>query len=302
MRTFDPKELATHEFHQILLGTVIPRPIALASTVDANGIVNLSPFSFFNCFSANPPILVFSPARRVRNNTTKHTLENILETKEVVINIVNYAMVEQTSLSSVEFDKGIDEFVKSGLTAAQSKLVTPPRVKESPVSFECKVKEVIPLGEQGGAGHLVICEVVLVHVDDAIFDSNNVISPKKLDAVARLGGDWYCRVNEQSLFKVPKPGTKLAVGFEKLPESLLKSEILNGNHLARMASVEAVPALTDEEFADWIRDLNQFLAENGQISIQLLHEKLKYYIEEGSVELAWKLLLAAEKITKNRKS
>ncbi|KQB41889.1 Flavin reductase like domain protein [Flavobacterium daejeonense] len=298
MRTFDPKELATHDFHQILLGTVIPRPIALASTVDVNGIVNLSPFSFFNCFSANPPILVFSPARRVRNNTTKHTLENILETKEVVINIVNYAMVEQTSLSSVEFDKGIDEFVKSGLTAVQSKLVTPPRVKESPVSFECKVKEVIPLGEQGGAGHLVICEVVLVHVDDAIFDSNNTISPKKLDAVARLGGDWYCRVNEQSLFKVPKPGIKLAVGFEKLPESLLKSEILSGNHLARMASVEAVPELTDEEFADWIGDLNQFLAENGQISIQLLHEKLKYYIEEGSVELAWKLLLAAEKITK----
>ncbi|MBD0725459.1 flavin reductase [Flavobacterium sp. L1I52] len=302
MRVFNPKELATHDFHQILLGTVIPRPIALASTVDANGIVNLSPFSFFNCFSANPPILVFSPARRVRNNTTKHTLENILETKEVVINIVNYAMVEQTSLSSVEFDKGIDEFVKSGLTAVQSKLVTPPRVKESPVSFECKVKELIPLGEQGGAGHLVICEVVLVHVDDAIFDSNNTISPKKLDVVARLGGDWYCRVNGQSLFKVSKPGTKLAVGFEKLPESLLKSEILNGNHLARMASVEAVPELTDEEFADWIGDLDQFLAENGQISIQLLHEKLKYYIEEGFVELAWKLLLAAEKITKNRKS
>lgn len=294
MRTFDPKELETNVFHQILLGSVVPRPIALASTVDADGVVNLSPFSFFNCFSANPPILVFSPARRVRNNTTKHTLENILETKQVVINIVNYPMVEQTSLSSVEFEKGVNEFVKSGLTPVASERITPPRVKESPVAFECRVNDVITLGDEGGAGHLVICEVLLAHIDETILDSDNRISPHKLDAVARLGGDWYSRVTENSLFKVPKPGTKLSIGFDKLPDSLRNSEVLTGNNLSRLASVEAIPVLSKEENQLLNESLTMFFDERGKFSYRLFHEKIKNLVENAEEDQAWKLLQVVE--------
>ena len=294
MKTIDPKQLETQVFQQILSGAVVPRPIALASTVDLEGNVNLSPFSFFNCFSSNPPILVFSPARRVRNNTTKHTLENVLETKEVVINIVNYQMVEQTSLSSVEFDQGVDEFKKSGLTPVVSERIKPPRVKESPVAFECRVNEVKALGEEGGAGHLVICEVLLVHIDESVLDDDNRISPFKLDAVARLGGDWYCRTNAQSLFEVPKPGTKSAVGFEALPKSVLQSDILTANNLARLASVEVIPVLTDEEQQSLFNVLDDCINEEGTVSTHLVHEKIKHYIDNANVEMAWKLLLAVE--------
>ncbi|PKQ45268.1 flavin reductase family protein [Confluentibacter flavum] len=304
MITIDPNTAETRLFHQLLLGSVAPRPIALASTVDAKGHVNLSPFSFFNCFSANPPILVFSPARRVRNNTTKHTLENIMETKEVVINIVNHAMVEQTSLSSVEFEKGVDEFIKAGFTATPSKKVVPPRVTESPVSFECQVIEVRPLGHKGGAGHLVICEVLLAHFDETIFDENERISPQKLDAVARMGDNWYCRANGQSLFELPKPGTALAVGFEALPKSVLKSDILTGNNLARLASVEQVPTPTEEEqkaLAFQIDDFADRFKDDRTLYKRLVHEKVKYYIEHAHIDLAWKFLLTAEDYSiKNR--
>lgn len=297
MITIDPNTTETRLFHQLLLGSVAPRPIALASTVDSYGKVNLSPFSFFNCFSANPPILVFSPARRVRNNTTKHTLENIMDTKEVVINIVNHAMVEQTSLSSVEFEKGVDEFIKAGFNAKPSQRVAPPRVAESPVAFECQVIEVKPLGDQGGAGHLVICEVLLAHVDETILDGDNHIIPQKLDAVARMGGNWYCRAHGNSLFEVPKPGTDLAVGFEALPKSVLKSDILTGNNLARLASVVQVPTPTKEEqkaLAFQIDDFADRFKDDRNLYKKLVHEKVKYYIEHAHIDLAWKFLLTAE--------
>jgi len=294
MKTLDPKQLETAVVQQLLSGAVVPRPIALASTVDTDGNVNLSPFSFFNCFSSNPPILLFSPARRVRNNTTKHTLENVLQTKEVVINIVNYQMVEQTSLSSVEFDQGVDEFRKSGLTPVASERIKPPRVKESPVAFECRVNDVIALGEEGGAGHLVICEVLLIHIDESVLDDNNRISPFKLDAVARLGGDWYCRTNAQSLFEVPKPGTKLAVGFETLPKRVLNSNVLTANNLARLASVEVIPVITDDEQQSIFNILDGCISQEGEVLLQLVDEKVKYYIENANMEMAWKLLLAEE--------
>jgi flavin reductase (DIM6/NTAB) family NADH-FMN oxidoreductase RutF len=304
MKTIDPQTIETRLFHQLLLGSIVPRPIALASTVDAEGHVNLSPFSFFNCFSARPPILVFSPARRVRDNTTKHTLENIMDTKEVVINVVNYAMAEQAPLSSVEFDKGVDEFAKAGFTAKASGKIRPPRVAESPVAFECRVIEVKALGKEGGAGHLVICEVLLAHFDETIFNGKYRIEPQKLDAVAHMGGDWYCRANGQSLFKLPKPGTKMAVGFEALPKSILKSEILTGNHLARLASVEYVSKPNEDEKKALTKQIDVFadrFEANPTLYRRLVHEKAKHYIENANTELAWKFLLMAESYGKKQR-
>ena len=205
--TIDPKTAPNQkDLHDLLLGAVAPRPIALASTMDSEGHVNLSPFSFFNIFSTRPPVLVFSPSRRQRDNTTKHTLENILETREVVINTVSYSMVEQVSLASSEFPKGVNEFVKAGLTEIKSEKVKPPRVKESPVSFECKVLEVKTLGTEGGAGNLVICEVILIHAQDFIFNDKGKVDPWKIDNVARMGENYYCRANGESILEIPKPG------------------------------------------------------------------------------------------------
>ena len=226
MLTIDPKEIAVPKMHGYLLGAVAPRPIAFASTVDKDGNVNLSPFSFFNVFSANPPILVFSPARRGRDNTTKHTYENVLEVPEVVINIVNYDMVQQASLSSTEYDKGVNEFIKSGLTPVASERVKPPRVGESPVSFECKVNEVVSLGPNGGAGNLVICEVLLVHIKEEVLDEEGRIDPVKLDAVARMGGDYYCRAQGDALFTVPKPLATKGIGVDQIPAPIRNSKIL----------------------------------------------------------------------------
>lgn len=203
--TIDPKKVSVFQFQGFVQGAVAPRPIAFASTIDKEGNVNLSPFSFFNCFSANPPILVFSSARRVRDNTTKHTLENILETKEVVINVVNYDLVEQASLTSTEFAKGVNEFVKAGLTEEKSVMVKPPRVKESPVSFECKVLQVIELGQEGGAGTLIVCEILLAHCNDAILNEKGIIDPHKIDLVGRMGENWYCRASGDAIFDIPKP-------------------------------------------------------------------------------------------------
>ena len=195
----------TKELHKILLSSIAPRPIAFASTIDSNGNVNLSPFSYFNVFSSNPPILIFSPSRRVRDNTTKHTLENAMETKEVVINVVNFPIVEQMSKSSIEYEKGINEFIETGLTEVKSLLVKPPRVLESPVSFECKVQDIVSLGESGGAGQLIIAKVVQIHIDKKFIDKNGDIDSEKLDLVARMGGDWYTRATKESMFKIPKP-------------------------------------------------------------------------------------------------
>jgi len=244
MKTIDPKAVTTGQLHRYMLGAVTPRPIAFASTVDANGNVNLSPFSFFNVFSANPPIMIFSPARRGRDNTTKHTYENVLQVKEVVINIVNYDIVQQMSLSSTEYAQGVNEFEKAGLTPLASETIQPPRVAESPVQFECKVNEVISLGTEGGAGNLVICEVLKMHIDEAILDADGKIDPVKLDAVSRMGGNWYGRAKE-GLFEVPKPLSTLGIGFDQLPTAVRTSKFLTGNDLAMLANVEVLPEGVD---------------------------------------------------------
>ena len=280
----DPKEVSTGKFHGMMLGAIAPRPIAFASTVDKEGNVNLSPFSFFNCFGTNPPILIFSPARRVRDNTTKHTLENVLEHPEVVINIVNYATVEQMSLASTEYDKGINEFVKSGLTPVQSEKVKPPRVKEAPAAFECKVNEVIPLGEEGGAGNLIICEVVLMHVKENILDIEGRIDPQLLDAVGRMGGDYYCRASGESVFEVAKPTRHKGIGIDQLPEHIRNSAVLTGNDLGKLGNTElsAIPdAGAIQEFAKNIQTKTE----------QEIHIMAKEFLSHGDVESAWKALL-----------
>lgn len=279
MLTIDPKEIPTPKMHSYLLGSVVPRPIAFASTVDKAGLVNLSPFSFFNVFSANPPIMVFSPSRRGRDNTTKHTYENVLEVPEVVINIVNYSIVQQASLSSTEYDKGVNEFVKSGLTQVASKMVKPPRVGESPVAFECKVNDIVQLGKSGGAGNLVICEVLLMHIKEEVLDEDGRIDQHKLDAVARMGGDYYCRVRGDAIFKVPKPLTTKGIGVDQIPEVIRKSKFLTGNDLGILGNVEELP----------VKESNTSAKE---FSIKEAHMRAHELINEGKVEAAWQLLLS----------
>lgn len=285
MYSVNPKELSTAEFHGLMLGAVAPRPIALASTIDKDGNVNLSPFSFFNAFSANPPILIFSPARRVRDNTTKHTLQNCLDTKEVVINIVDFSMVEQMSLSSTEYGDGVNEFIKAGFTQLKSDNITPPRVGEAPAAFECKVNEVISLGDNGGAGNLIICEVVKAHFSERILDKNNKVDPYKLDAVARMGGNWYSRAQGDSIFEIPKPLVTKGIGFDNLPEHILESTVLSANNLARLANVENIP--TDKEIADFANDES---LQNIEDETEL-HLLAKQTLEDGDVETAWKILM-----------
>tara|TARA_B100000795_G_scaffold92606_1_gene67703 strand:+ start:2901 stop:3728 length:828 start_codon:yes stop_codon:yes gene_type:complete len=274
MKTIDPKAVSTGQLHGYMLGAVTPRPIAFASTIDAEGNINLSPFSFFNVFSANPPIMIFSPARRGRDNTTKHTYENVLQVKEVVINIVNYDIVQQMSLSSTEYAQGVNEFEKAGLTPLASQTITPPRVAESPVQFECKVNEVISLGTQGGAGNLVICEVLKMHIDEAILDADGKIDPVKLDAVSRMGGNWYGRAKE-GMFEVPKPLSTLGIGFDQLPKAVSTSKFLTGNDLAILANVEVLP-----EGAQAIATLEQEVAIAVQKHLML-----------GDTQGAWDTLL-----------
>jgi len=294
MKTINPKEISVGEFHAYLLGAVTPRPIAFASTVDKKGNVNLSPFSFFNAFSANPPILVFSPARRVRDSTTKDTLDNVIEHPEVVINIVTYAMAEQMSLSSTEYAKGVNEFVKSGLTEVSSDSVKPPRVGESPAAFECKVNDVIPLGEEGGAGHLVICEILLAHFSEDILDESNKIDPYKLDVIARLGGSWYTRVNGDSLFEIPKPVGRKGIGVDKIDESIRFSNVLSGNDLGRLGNIEELPSIEAiQEFSSTpeIADIFLKYLENKEGLTIAIHKLAKRFLQEVDVEKAWMTLL-----------
>ncbi len=237
----DPSKTAVKDFHALLLGAVAPRPIALASTMDQEGHVNLSPFSFFNMFSSNPPIVIFSPARRVRDNTTKHTLENVLEVPEVVIGIVNYKIVQQVSLASTEYEKELNEFVKAGLTMKKADLVKPNLIEECPVNLECKVLEIKHLGTEGGAGNLVICEIVKIHVREEYLNDEGNLDQKKLDLVARLGGNWYSRNNENNLFEVPKPLVTKGIGFDLLPDEIKYSEIFTGNDLGMLANTEILP-------------------------------------------------------------
>lgn len=287
MLSINPKEISVPEFHQWLLGAVTPRPIAFASTVDKQGNVNLSPFSFFNCFGANPPLLIFSPARSGRKNTTKHTYENVLEVPEVVINIVSHAMVQQASLASAEYPKGVNEFIKAGFTEVASVMVKPPRVGESPVSMECKVIQVIQTGNMGAAGNLVICQVLLMHVREDVLDENGHIDPFKLDVVARLGRDWYCRVQGNAIFKVPRPNEKVSMGIDQLPESIKKSKVLTGNDLGMLATVESIPEDHNE-----LHD-NRLVAAR-QKGTDAVHALAQAYLQEGRVVEAWRILLAGE--------
>lgn len=286
--TIDPKQLPIPKMHAYLQSAVVPRPIAFASTIDSAGNVNLSPFSFFNVFSTNPPILIFSPSRRGRDNTTKHTYENVKEVPEVVINVVNYSMVEQASLASCEYPKGVNEFLKAGFTELKSEKVKPPRVLESPVSFECKVNQVIELGTQGAAGNLVICEVLLMHINDEVLDEQGFISPFKLDAVARMGQDYYARAQGESIFIVPKPNTQLGIGVDQIPQSIRNSEVLTGKELGALGNVERLP--NGEEITAFVnRPEVKANITGGEHAVHLFAQQL---IRRGDVADAWKVLLA----------
>lgn len=284
MMTINPKDLSVPKLQAYLQSAVSPRPIAFASTTDKNGSVNLSPFSFFNMFSMNPPVLVFSPSRRVRDNSVKHTLENIMEVDEVVINIVNYAMVQQASLASCDFPKGTNEFVKAGFTPVASEKVKPPRVAESPVSFECKVKQVISLGTEGGAGNLVICEVLLMHIREEVLDENGFIDPHKLDAVARMGQNYYCRASGDNVFIVPKPNEKIGIGYDQLPERIKTSAVLAGNDLGMLANVDKIPETLP------LTEAEKTAVGKGTDAV---HQVAKEYLQQGKVAEAWSLLLQA---------
>lgn len=292
MITIDPKSIETAKLQGYLQSSVGPRPIAFASTMDAKGNPNLSPFSFFNVFSANPPILIFSPARRVRDNSIKHTLINAEATREVVINVVNYDIVQQTSLASTEYADGVDEFIKSGLTPIASEVVKPFRVKESPVQFECKVTQIIPLGTEGGAGNLILCEVLRIHIDESILDENGAIDQHKIDLVSRLGGNWYSRSN-QGLFEVPKPLSTLGIGVDAIPDFIKKSPVFDGNDLGILGNIEALP--TKEEVSIFVK---QNFAVKGVLSSDdelKLHLEAKKYLDSNDVFSAWKVLLAERK-------
>jgi len=286
-----PSEIKTSQLHAYLLGAIAPRPICFASTIDEDGNMNLSPFSFFNVFGSKPPILTFSPARRVRNNTIKHTLENAIRTKEVVINIVNYAIVQQMSLASCEYDKGVNEFEKAGLTPIASEMVKPFRVKESPVQLECKVLEVKATGEEGGAGNLVICEVICMHINDDVLNEQLQIDPHKIDLVARMGGDFYCRASGNAVFEVAKPNLNLGVGVDQLPEAIRLSKVLTGNHLGVLGNCTLVPEI-DEAFSD--EHLNELLSRSytsTEERINALHTYAKELIDVNKIDQAWQVLL-----------
>ena len=289
MTSFEPKDLSTGKLHSYLLSAVAPRPIAFASTIDKNGNPNLSPFSFFNVFSANPPILIFSPARRVRNNTTKHTLENVLETNEVVINVVNFDIVHQMSLSSTEYPEGINEFEKSGLHMLQSDLVKPYRVAESPVQFECKVNEVVALGEEGGAGNLVICQVVKMHIDSEVLNNEGQIIQEKLDLVSRAGGSYYSRA-KNGFFEIPKPLSTLGIGVDNFPEHVRNSMILTGNDLGMLGNVEKFP--TQESVQAFLNSVSERYPNIATASHREKHKLAHNYLSFGDIESAWKILLS----------
>ena len=289
MVSITPSELPTARLHGYLLGAVGPRPIAFASTIDEKNRPNLSPFSFFNVFSSNPPILIFSPSRRVRDNSTKHTLENVLDNMEVVINVVNYNMVQQMSLASTEYGEGENEFIKSGLTMLASDLVKPYRVAESPVQFECKVIKAEPLGKEGGAGNLIFSEVLKIHVDTDILDENGSIDQYKIDQVARMGGNWYSRAN-MGLFEVPKPVYNLGIGVDQIPEHIRLSNILTGNDLGMLGNIEKLP--TQEEVRQYVDnnvELRSILSSGDEA---LLHARAQELLKTKDVRSAWKVLLA----------
>jgi flavin reductase (DIM6/NTAB) family NADH-FMN oxidoreductase RutF len=296
MLTLNLKDLTPADVQSYLQHAIAPRPICFASTIDKEGIVNLSPFSFFNLFSSNPPVVIFSPARRVRDNTTKHTLQNVLEVPEVVINIVDYDMVQQTSLASCEFAKGENEFVKAGFTEEKATTVKPPMVKESKIKLECKVIEVKPLGTEGGAGNLVICEVLCMHIDESILDENKKIDQTKINHVARLGGDWYCKVDTINLFKVAKPNVQLGIGIDALPAAIRNSKILSGNHLGQLANVHDMPVVNPNFENDELKQIVQYYNLDPVEMETETHKLAAKFLNDGNVTDAWQVLLANDVI------
>lgn len=286
------KDIGPADVQNYLQHAIAPRPICFASTIDKEGNINLSPFSFFNLFSTNPPIVIFSPARRLRDNSTKHTIQNVLEVPEVVINIVDYNMVQQTSLASCEFAKGINEFEKAGFTMQPAAVVKPPMVKESKIKLECKIIEVKPLGTQGGAGNLVIAEVLVMHIDESILSADGKIDQAKMHHVARLGGDWYCRVDQTNLFKVAKPNTQLGIGVDALPEGIRSSKILSGNNLGQLANVKELPFVDPSFDDDQLKNIIQYFSINPTDMEAELHRYAKELMEQGKVSEAWQVLLA----------
>ena len=284
MLSIDPAKVSTAKLHSYLLSAIAPRPIAFASTIDEAGNPNLSPFSFFNVFSANPPIMIFSPARRVRNNTTKHTLENVKQVKEVVINVVNHAIVQQMSLASTEYGKGVNEFEKAGFTMLKSDLIRPFRVAESPVQFECKVNEIVELGNEGGAGNLIVCEVLKMHISDEVLANDGSIDQQKLDLVARAGGSYYSRANK-GFFEIPKPLATLGIGFDNIPDEIKSSKTLSGNNLGMLANVESLPNQQDVD--NFLKDNQQFI----DIKTEEKHKFAKQFLANNDVKSAWKVLL-----------
>ena len=291
MLSLNLKDLTPADKQNYLQHAIAPRPICFASTIDKKGNVNLSPFSFFNLFSSNPPVVIFSPARRVRDNTTKHSLQNVHEVPEVVINIVDYDMVQQTSLASCEFPKGTNEFIKAGFTEQKAMIVSPPMIMESKVKMECKVIEIKPLGTEGGAGNLVICEVLCMHIDESILDANKKIDQSKLHHVARLGGDWYCKVDESNLFMVAKPHVKIGIGIDALPEDIRKSAILSGNHLGQLGNVNEMPFVDPAFHDDKLKNIIQYYAINPVEMEKELHLYAKELLDLGKLHEAWQVLL-----------
>ena len=271
---------------------IAPRPICFASTIDKEGNVNLSPFSFFNLFSSNPPVVIFSPARRVRDNSTKHTLQNVMEVPEVVINMVDYDMVQQISLASCDFAKAENEFIKAGFTQENASIVKPPMVKESKVKLECKVLEIKALGTEGGAGNLVICEVLAMHIDESILDADNNIDQTKYNLVARLGGDWYCKISNENLFKVAKPNIKIGIGIDSLPAAIRNSKILSGNHLGQLANVNELPVIDAAFENEILKQIVQYFNLDPLEMETETHKLAASLLNDGDTTAAWQVLLA----------
>ena len=284
MFSIKPKDIPTSKLHGYLLGAVAPRPIAFASTIDDNGNPNLSPFSFFNVFGSNPPMMIFSPARRVRGNTTKHTLQNIEKVKEVVINVVNYDIVQQMSLSSSEYPEGVNEFEKAGFTMLPSDEVSPFRVAESPVQFECKVTDIIYTGDKGGAGNLIVCEVIKIHINEIVLDANGMIDQHKIDLVARAGGSFYSRARD-GFFEIPKPISTLGIGIDQIPSAIKNSTVLTGNNLGMLANITLLP--TNEDVDNFAKEHPHFIG----LEMGKKHTFAQQYLDNNDIESAWKVLL-----------
>jgi flavin reductase (DIM6/NTAB) family NADH-FMN oxidoreductase RutF len=294
MLRINPKETPVPQLHRYLLGSVAPRPIAFASTIDISGTPNLAPFSFFNVFSSNPPIAIFSPARSGRTGITKHTYDNVKEVPEVVINVVSYDMVHQMSLASTEFPKGVNEFIKAGFTQVESELIKPYRVKESPVQMECKVREVVELGQHGGAGNLIICEVLLMHINEHILDEKGIIDPNKIDLVSRMGENWYCRASGNAVFEVEKPNVNIGIGVDSIPMDIRNSTVLTGNNLGQLGNVAKIPDETEvnEYKLTELSELFIGFSDNKQGLQEQLHTHAKKLLDQGKVFEAWKTLLS----------